>query len=226
MKRIIVFCLTCIMLCTNCYAFSDVSDNEMAEAIQTLSNFSIISGYEDNTFKPYNNVTRAEFAKIIIAATNMYMPVTDVSSFSDTSEHWAKNFIDISRQAGIINGINEYSFAPDENVTYKQAIKMIVVALGYNEEAIQKGGYPDGYISEAMELGITNGVVFNVQDYAIRGNIALMIRNALDVSYYSIWSENGILQRMATDKTLYQIQEELKEINSFDTTVNTDSAVG
>lgn len=227
LKKIIAFCIAGMLLYTNCYAFSDISDNKMSQAVQVLSDFSIINGYEDNTFKPYNNITRAEFAKIIISAANLYMPVSDTSSFSDTAGHWAKDYIDILKELGIINGVTSNTFAPDEKVTYEQAIKMIVIALGYNEEAVQKGGYPDGYISQANTLGITNGVNFNIKDYATRGNIAMIMRNALDVDYYSIWNENGILKRMSTNKTLYQIQEELKKANEFEDIVSVpDGAVG
>lgn len=227
LKKIIGLCLAVMMLYTNCYAFSDINNSEMAQVIDELSDFGIVNGYDDNTFRPNNEITRAEFAKIIVAMTNSYMDVSSSNSFQDTIDHWAKDYIDISKELGIINGVTDTTFAPDANVTYEQAIKMIVVALGYNDEAVQKGGYPDGYLQQASELGITDKITFNPESNAVRGNISMIIHNALKVNYYSIWNENGTIKKMNTNKTLYQIHKELLEYNSSkDITDNSNEAVG
>ena len=227
LKKIILFCIVFAMLCPNCYAFSDIQDGELSDAVQILSDFGIINGYDDNTFRPDNKITRAEFAKIIISAANLYMPVSNPNSFSDTAGHWAKDYIDIAKETGIINGVSETRFAPDDNVTYEQAVKMIVAAIGYNDEAQSKGGYPDGYAEQARILGITEGINFDAKAYAARGNIALMINKALYADYYSIWNENGTIKRMETGKTLYQIHKDLAGINAYkDIPANNGGAVG
>ncbi|WP_229672781.1 S8 family peptidase [Pullulanibacillus camelliae] len=46
-------------------AFTDVPAGELAQAVETLSRAGIIEGYKDHTFKPYNKVTRAEFASLL-----------------------------------------------------------------------------------------------------------------------------------------------------------------
>ena len=51
---------------TSKIVFSDVSDDYFAKAqIEEFINAGIIEGYEDGTFRPKNNVTRAEFVKIV-----------------------------------------------------------------------------------------------------------------------------------------------------------------
>lgn len=229
LKKAVAIMIICLSFGINCFAFEDIYDNELSNITETLSEFSIINGYEDGTFQPYNTITRAEFAKIIIATTNFYMDVPYSNSFEDINNHWAKDYIYLAQSVGIINGVSDTLFAPDDNVTYEQAIKMIVAALGYNEEAVKMGGYPNGYIQQANSLGIMSGVSYNKTDYATRGDIATMIYNALNVDYYSIWNENGTIKRMSTEKTLLEIHEDLLNINTefdYDDISSEENAVG
>ena len=46
-------------------AFSDVTDTEMAEAVEVLSGLGIVDGYSDGSFKPHSNITRGQMAKIL-----------------------------------------------------------------------------------------------------------------------------------------------------------------
>lgn len=229
LKKVLAIVVICVTFGTNCFAFEDVYDNELSNITETLSDFSIINGYEDGTFKPDNTITRAEFAKIIIAATNLYMDVSYSNSFKDINGHWAEYYVYAAQSVGIINGVSDTAFEPESNITYEQAIKMIVAALGYSEEAMSLGGYPSGYITKANELGILDNVYCNVTDYATRGDVATMVYNALNVKYYSIWNENGEVKRMEASKTLFQIHEDLRNINAelyYDDFNSEENAVG
>ena len=84
-------------------------------------------------------------------------------------------------------GRGNSQFDPDAGVTYAEAIKMIIVALGYEEQALAKGGYPDGYVAVADELGILENADsaridphFNEMK-AARGDIACMLVNAMEL---------------------------------------------
>ena len=51
--------------------FTDVADTaSYAQAVDTLAALGVISGYEDGSFKPDNNITRAEVATMMVAALN------------------------------------------------------------------------------------------------------------------------------------------------------------
>lgn len=231
MKRIIVSTLLCLLICVNCYAFSDIYDSNVYDAVEKLSEFSIINGYEDGTFRPNNTITRAEFAKIIVAMANLYQKTNTGYTFKDVSGHWAKEYITIAQEKGIINGVSNDMFAPDDNVTYEQALKMIVCALGYGEDAETIGGYPNGYIEMANDIGIISRVDFVNDNYATRGDIALIVEDALMVPFYSIGNSNGKTERFNTNKTLYDIHSDLIEFNQIDNTDydyddNTEEAVG
>lgn len=218
MKRLIVFLCLIFMLmpCSISRAFEDISDTQTQNAVETLTGYSILSGYEDGTFRPNNSITRAEFSKIIVATGNLYCMVENPIVFEDTADHWAKEYIDIARYNGIINGMSDTVFAPDEKLTNEQAVKMIVCMLGYAKNAQQSGGYPDGFMTTADTLGLLNGLNISGKAYATRGDVAVMIFRALDVPYL-VTDENGnLLEDISADLTLRTIHEELLQFNNSD----------
>ncbi|MBP3362113.1 MAG: S-layer homology domain-containing protein [Clostridia bacterium] len=169
-------------------SFSDVtSSTQYSSAIITLSKLGIINGYDDGngtfSFKPEGEITRAEFTKIITVALGIAdSAAADTSSFTDVNEHWAKKNIILASGRGIVNGFEDSTFRPDEQVTYEQAVKMIVCAAGYEPAATALGGWPNGYIAEANTLGITKGAVnANQSGAASRGIVAQLIYNVLEV---------------------------------------------
>lgn len=193
MKKIIAL-LCCLFILTNtCFAFSDIENIAFSKLISELVNYGIINGYDDGTFKPEESITRAEFAKMIICATGYnYNEYDFFGDFADVSDsHWAKDYIYVSKKLGIVNGTSSTTFEPESNITYEQAIKIIVCSLGFGDDAINQGGYPDGYINIADKLGITSGISFTQTDIATRLNIALMISNILDIKYKYFYEDEG-----------------------------------
>ena len=172
--------------------FSDVTtENKYYEPIKILSALGIINGYEDGTFGPDRDVTRAEFATMLMRAMASAglgssdpagTPFTDLANAS-----WAVGDIRTAYDLGIINGMTETTFAPNNNVTYEQALKMIVCALNYGEQAnaIQATAvnvpWYYGYLQTARNLGLVDGVSVLETQPAKRKEIAQMIYNALDV---------------------------------------------
>lgn len=210
MKKIIALLTTVMLLagtvCQNSVfaSFSDVEDsNAYKNAITTLSKLSVIDGYDENgtqLFKPDNPITRAEFTKLIVFMLGHKDLTYNTNEFSDVSaDHWAKNYIQTGYNLGIISGFGDGIFKPDDSVSYEQALKMIVCALGYDQHAQQLGSWPEGYIKQADALDITNkisGVTY--KDNATRGVIAQALYNALEIEMY----ENNGFTWDKTDKTL------------------------
>ena len=232
MKKFVLLFLCMLMITVNGYAYYDINNKDLETKVEELSEFNIINGYDDGLFKPDNPITRAEFCKIIVNTVFADTSEAYERCFTDMSDtHWAKDYIYIAKNLGIVNGVNDTTFSPDSNITYEQAIKMIVAALGYEESAENKGGYPNGYISVANSLGITSGVSYSNTNKATRGNIALMIYNALNAKYYDIWNNNGIIEKKLSDTTLYERHKFIQEIQengdiSSDVSDNTEEAVG
>lgn len=206
------------------YAFNDViQGTQLEKAVDQMTDFNIVNGYEDGSFRPENNITRAEFSKIIIETIMTEERTTgEEAKFSDVAEnHWAKNYIYLSRKLGIVNGVTEDTFSPESNITYEQAIKMIVAALGYEQQAQELGGYPHGYMIEAQELKITEGIKFNDKDYATRGNIVLMLNNAMNIPYNIININEGETEFIKSELTLYERHMAAKSISDDGSTSGT-----
>jgi large subunit ribosomal protein L29 len=100
---------------------------------------------------------------------------TDVSGMNDDAI-----FITLAKAMGIINGNGDNTFAPDDFLTYDQAVKMIVCIIGYGEQyAEEKGGYPAGYIAVADDFGITKGMSFQGDGKISNEDFELMLNNCL-----------------------------------------------
>lgn len=190
----IVLSLAMIMSCafsTVVFAdnpFTDVdSTNQFATAIEDLVDKGIINGYanEDGTysFKPEGEITRAEFAKIIAVASvpTGYVFGAYAPSFSDVlAGNWALPYIEYAVRAKIINGMGDGTFAPDSPVTYAQAVKMVVCALGYGNvitPAAEGTPWYQPYIEMANRLNVTTGAFSAVDANASRGLVAQLIYN-------------------------------------------------
>lgn len=173
--------------------FSDVSsDKNYYESVSVLSALGIINGYNDGTFGPEKNVTRAEFSAMLMRALASGgvgdpdpagMPFVDLGGAT-----WAISDIRTAYDLGIINGMSETTFEPNSNVTYEQALKMVVCALNYGEHALQMqstmpAGMPwySGYMQVAGDLGLVDGVNYVLGQPAKRWEIAQIIYNAFDV---------------------------------------------
>ena len=161
--------------------YNDVAaDADYAGAVELLSALDIIKGDDQGNFNPDNTITRAEMAAIICRALGLEEAATGAmgpTAFADVAaDHWAAGYVNLASQNGIINGYGDGNFGPSDTVTYEQAVKMIVCALGYEPMAAVKGGWPTGYLVVANTYKVTAGATAN----ATRANIAIMMANALE----------------------------------------------
>ncbi len=169
--------------------FTDVpSDYKYYSAIQSLVARKVINGYEeDNTFRPENTITRAEFCAIVVRAIGLESTSASPAEtgFPDVAaEHWASGYIKTARAQQIIDGHDDGTFTPEAPVTYEQAIKMTVVAKAavLKTQAEKMGGYPQGYVTVANNLGFLKKIVDGVATQpAKRGTIAQLVDNMLKV---------------------------------------------
>ncbi len=160
-----------------------------AQAVQELSSLGVINGYEDGTFAPDKNVTRAEITKMIVTALgSSTLNAADAAKGKNTQfndvpgTHWASGYVTVGTASGtqFINGYSATEFGPDDNVTYAQAIKMLVAALGYTTYAENNGGWPNGYLTYGYNLDITKGITGVSNDTQVtRAQVAQMIDNAV-----------------------------------------------
>ena len=110
--------------------YSDLGGDEfLARATHLLSDKNIVTGFNDGTFRPNATLTRAE-------AAMMLRPLVkgDYASknFPDTEKHWARDAIGYLAGAKVINGFEDGTFRPDDDLTYSQAIQLVYSIMGMN----------------------------------------------------------------------------------------------
>ena len=163
-------------------AYSDIEGAACEASVELLSELGVVNGYSDGTYKPEKEVTRAEMAKLIVTALGLD-PQAGTSSFIDMgAAEWAIPYVGYAQSLGIINGYGGGKFGPNDNVTYDQAITMIVRALGYTTACNEmQGTWPAVFVQKANELGILKDVNKFGSNPSNRGDIAIMLANALYV---------------------------------------------
>lgn len=165
----------------------DVTSEAHRSAIIALVQKGFVSGYPDGSFKPEKNITRAEFTVIAnrLAESKLF---SENSLFNDvTEDHWAKDFINTAYKNKYLSGYGNGLFKPENNVTYQEAITILVNVIGYpnlyTEQSDAKDFYnsewPDNYIGAAVKLNLLNDLdVTDLSQPATRQDIALLTLNA------------------------------------------------
>ena len=109
---------------TQTNAYSDVpADLWSNNAVSTMSNAGILTGYPDGSFMPTANITRAEFAAI--AARFDSGSGESLDMFNDISGHWAEEYIKRAAARGWINGYGDGTFKPDQYITRAEAMTLV-----------------------------------------------------------------------------------------------------
>lgn len=105
-------------------AYSDVNQEVWYNnAIATMTNAGILKGYEDGTFRPDTNITRAEFAAIA-SRFDSSAAETD-SGFTDIAGHWAAAEISRAVSLGWIQGYEDGTFRPDQPITRAEVMTIV-----------------------------------------------------------------------------------------------------
>ena len=103
--------------------YTDVNAGDwFNNAISTLSNAGIVTGYNDGTFRPNQPITRGEMAKIIANFANLSK---GGKTFTDLSGHWSKTYVELAAGNGWIAGYPDGSFRPDQKITRAETVTMI-----------------------------------------------------------------------------------------------------
>lgn len=111
-------------------AFSDVAGHWAEQQIYKLVACGIVNGFEDGTFKPETYITRGQAAMI---ACNMLLycgiKMKDGSGFPDTAGHYAERHIKTLQSFGVVNGYEDGTFKPDNEITRGQAAMIVANCL-------------------------------------------------------------------------------------------------
>ena len=192
MKKTAVLILSLILIfSTLCVrGFSDIDSVMWAgDAIEKLSTSGVINGYYDGTFKPNNNVTRAEFAKMLCLAFDFDSASADADFEFDTN-HWASDWI--LRTANVMYTPGK-AYEPDRSATRAEIAYSLAKVLGFEAsnadmnarfsdwESVDKNIAP--FVASSVEHGITEGYAngeIRGENPVTRAETAVLIVRALD----------------------------------------------
>lgn len=104
--------------------YTDVDESYWGfKEVAYLSEFGILSGYSDGTFRPNNKITRAEFVKI---AESFEALTWGLSPYNDVDGgHWAFRYIVSSAAKGWISGYPDGSFRPNSFISRAEAVTIV-----------------------------------------------------------------------------------------------------
>ncbi len=197
-KKIITFLLAFVlafgMINTSAFGFSDISESEYKEEIAQLKKLEIINGYTDGTFGLNDNITRAEFAKMIADMLNFDVSGIDIANqFSDVpSKHWAYNAVGYVKAMGYMQGYPNGTFRPNDNITGNEVLIALCNVLGYR----YRYEFETPFIT-ANSLGLLKNVNVPLDSFITREKVAKLIYNALTIDV--------CIQKGAGDSKTYEV---------------------
>ncbi|MGS0746142.1 S-layer homology domain-containing protein [Syntrophomonas erecta subsp. sporosyntropha] len=112
--------------------FTDITGHWAEKDINTMVSLKLVSGISATQFAPDRQVTRAEFAALLVRALNIPATGQVQGKFTDvSSQQWYFAAVNAAAQAGIVSGYSASQFAPDEKITREQMAVMMGRALAY-----------------------------------------------------------------------------------------------
>lgn len=144
-------------------ALTDIQGHWAEAGIQELVKAGVIDGYQDGTFQPNSTVTRSEFVSMIVRA--FHLTATGGTGFSDTGSHWAKDAIAVASAQGVVDGYEDGTFGPNDNITREQMAVILARAaqlasasnsLDYKDSG-DVSAWAQGPIAALTTKGVLNG---------------------------------------------------------------------
>lgn len=179
--------------------FYDVENHWGRMYIEALSSKGIISGFGDNSFRPEDNIKRAEYTKMIVDA--LKISKTFNTHFDDvTADKWYYPYVSAAKESGIVSGFDG-KFNPEDIITREDAAMMLYKALEYKNAAFGEyktfadtndiSEYAREAVSKLAGIGIVSGSEsgFNPKGYAKRSEAAVMVSKLMDYNVQAVNSE-------------------------------------
>lgn len=206
--RILLIMLLIFANMINAVSFASSTLEKDEEGFELLRQIGLL---EENVTADYfeQNITRGEFANLVTSLMNMSQYEGSLSNepmFSDVSEsHKYFNAIYLVGKSGMMSGYPDGTFAPDEFVTYNQAVKVMVCLLGYGFMAENKGGFPTGYLNIATQLDLFLDYSKSYDSVATRYDVYKLIYKCLDadVLQQTVYGKNEEYEKISGETLLF-----------------------
>lgn len=160
-----------------CPALAVTSRDDAAQALAALD---IMTGDENGDLNLSAPVTRAEFVKMLMAASPISVgDVTYVSPYPDVpASHWAAPYVEAAVTAGYVTGYLDGTFRPANTITLAEGVVMALRLLGYSNEDFS-GSFPAGQMSMYKTLDLDEGIAIGQNDTMKRQDAMYLFYNLL-----------------------------------------------
>lgn len=190
-----------VMVLTACMLLSlgGFAQAASEKALFDITSLGIIQGDENGDYNLDQPLTRAEFAEALLKFLKFdeAAQMAEIQPlFNDVDmDAWYARTISFTVQMNLMNGYGDGTFGPDNTISLEEAVKTIVVSLGYGAVANGNGGYPTGHMIVAAETGllknISSGNIFTRSDFVE------LLYNALDVDL--------MIQSASGEEVVYEV---------------------
>ena len=199
----------------------EIKGTRFEEPVSVLSALKIMTGDENGELRLDDTIIRSEVTKMAVTAMGMEKAAESSKGNRDyldvATDHWANGYINVATSLGLVEGDGDGNFRPNDKITYREAVAIMVRATGYENVAQNRGGYPKGYISVASENNMLSGVEGSTDKEISRGNVAILTDNILEVKKmeqtgfgerpsYSIVDKTLLSDNLSTEKITAQIK--------------------
>lgn len=133
--------------------FKDIANHWAKKEIEAMAAQGYVNGSGENMFSPNEKISRAEFVAILTRMAGLTAKADGKVQFSDVPANaWYRDAVDATVSSGIVNGIDQNNFAPNQPITREQMAKMIEGLMA------QKG------LNTSMSADDINKVIANITD--------------------------------------------------------------
>jgi len=151
--------------------FKDVSPSHWAyNEIADFASKEYIKGYADNSFLPGNNISRAEFAAVLVRALDLKEVKPAAPSFKDINPgSWCCSYVETVCSGDLMKGYVGGSFKPNENITRQEIAAVLVRALGKDKEQSGELAFADksavsGWAKDMVSIAVAEGLIEGYSD--------------------------------------------------------------
>lgn len=180
MKKRLICLLTalCLALALTGPALAAEEDT-MLETIRVLG---ILNGDQNGDLNLSAPVTRAEFVKMMAAASAYKEAVGNgygAALFTDVkSGHWASGYIRLAVEQGWVTGYVDGSFRPDSTITLEEACAALLRLLGFDSGSLS-GTFPEAQLTKARSVGLLDGLDVSRGQTLTRNDCVVLFYNLL-----------------------------------------------
>ena len=203
MKKLTLLIMLLLLSLVPCEVFA--KDNALSDEVKLIEYIGIAAGLEE---RAEESISRAEFLSWSLKLARIEVgKVSEEPLFNDvTAGHSYAAVITAAAERGIISGMGQGSFRPDDAITVSDAAIMLINAMGYKYEA-SAGEYVI-YDKLSRAMGLLDDVTYPMGDTLTGKNAAIMLFNALnspEIGFESL----GVKVDLTEDRTFMEKEWEI-----------------